>query len=345
MNFVCSSVRPVLRGVFLGPTMDALSEVLKVVKLESAFFYNAEFSAPWRFRSPQSCKLAPFIHPTGGHVIVYHLLLNGRAYAEAQDMRLLLRPGDIVIFPHGEPHILESGPSPHTVDGENELQRIFANGLKLSRMGGGGEVSRFVCGFMACEPRLSQVFLAGLPSVFKVNIRDDQQGEWLENSIRYSIAQAGANHAGGEAVLAKLCETLFVETLRRYIGQMPAGQTGWLAGARDIDIGRALALMHSRAADPWTVADLASAVGLSRSVLAQRFRQFLGEPPLAYLTRWRLQLGAQLLAATSYSVAQIASQVGYESEPAFNRAFKRAFGQPPARYRTQAKAAVKSAGQ
>lgn len=323
--------------------MDALSEVLKAVKLESAFFYNAEFSAPWRFRSPDSCKLAPFIHKTGGHVIVYHLLLKGRAYAEARDMRLLLRPGDIVTFPHGDSHIFESGPSPHTVDGEAELQRILSSGLKLSRMGGGGEVSRFVCGYMACEPRLSQVFLAGLPPVFKVNIRDDQQGEWLENSIHYSIAQAGANYAGGEAVLAKLSEMLFVETLRRYIVQMPARQTGWLAGARDRDVGKALALMHSRAADPWTLADLASAVGLSRSVLAQRFRQYLGEPPFAYLTRWRLQVGAQMLASTSYSVAQIASEVGYESEPAFNRAFKRAFEQPPARYRLKAKAAAKAA--
>jgi AraC-like DNA-binding protein len=322
--------------------MDALSEVLKVVKLESAFFFNAEFSAPWRYRSPDACKLAPFIHRTGGHVIVYHLLLRGKAYAEARDLRLLLRPGDIVIFPHGDSHIFESGPSPRTIDGENELQRIFSGGLKIARMGGGGEVSRFVCGYMACEPQLSRVFLAGLPPMFKINIRDDQQGEWLENSIHHSIDQVGTNQAGGDAVLAKLCEMLFVETLRRYIVEMPAGQTGWLAGARDRDVGKALALMHSRPADPWTLADLARAVGLSRSVLAQRFRQYLGEPPFVYLTRWRLQLGAQLLASTSYSVAQIASEVGYESEPAFNRAFKRAFDQPPARYRMEAKAAARA---
>lgn len=321
--------------------MDALSEVLKVVKLDSAFFFNAEFSAPWRFRSPDSCRLAPFIHQTSGHVIVYHLLLSGRAYAEARDMRLLLHPGDIVIFPHGDPHILESGPASQTVDGEAELQRIFSAGLKVSQMGGGGEPSHFVCGYMVCEPRLSRLFLAGLPPVFKINIRDDPHGEWLENSIQYSISQAGAGHAGGEAVLAKLSEMLFVETLRRYIVHMPALQTGWLAGARDQDIGKALALMHSRPAHPWTLEDLAAAAGLSRSVLAQRFRECLGEPPFAYLTRWRLQLAAQKLASSSYSVAQIASEVGYESEPAFNRAFKRIFGYPPARYRTEAKGAAK----
>ena len=286
--------------------MDALSEVLKAVKLESAFFFNAEFSAPWSFLSPDSCRLAPFIHQAAGHIIVYHLLLKGRAYAEAQDLRLLLRPGDIVIFPHGNSHILESGPSPYTVDAATELPNIFSGELKVSRMGGGGEVSRFVCGYMACEPRLSQVFLAGLPPVFKINIRDDQQGEWLENSIHDSITRAGDSNPGGEAVLAKLSEMLFVETLRRYIVQMPALQTGWLAAARDPDVGKALALMHSRPAHPWTLADLASAAGLSRSVLAQRFRQCPGEPPFAYLTRWRLQVGAQMLASSSYSVAQIA---------------------------------------
>src|SRR5581483_2575779 len=152
-----------------------------------------------------------------------------------------------------------------------------------------------------------------------------------------------ANHAGADAVLAKLCEALFVETLRRYIAELPARQTGWLAGARDPELGKALALMHSRAADPWTIATLAREVGLSRSVLAQRFREYLGEPPVAYLTRWRLLMGGRMLVSTNYSVAQIASEVGYESEPAFNRAFKRQFGYPPARYRAQAKAAANRA--
>jgi AraC-like DNA-binding protein len=321
--------------------MDALSEILKVVKLDSAFFFNGEFSAPWRFRSPDSCKLAGFVHKAEAHIIVYHLLLNGRAYAEARDLRLLLHPGDIVIFPHGDAHILESGPSAYTVDGEAELPHIFANGLKIARMGGGGEVARFVCGYMACEPRLSRMFLAGLPPVFKVNIRDDKQGEWLEHSIQHAIDQAGDYQAGGEAVLAKLCEMLFVETLRRYISQMPARETGWLAAARDQDIGKAIALLHSRPAHPWTLEDLARAVSMSRSALAQRFHELLGEPPIAYLTHWRLQLGAQLLASTSYSVAQIAAEVGYESEPAFNRAFKRAFDLPPARYRAKTKAALR----
>ena len=315
--------------------MDALSEVLKAVKLDSAFFFNAEFSAPWCFQSPNSCKLAPYINRSSGHVIVYHLLIEGRAFGRLGDERLEILPGDVLIFPHGDSHTVESGASRHAVNGEGELQRIFSQGLKLTRMGGGGEVARFVCGYMVCERSLSQVFLAGLPAMFKVNIRQDDSGRWLENSIRYSIADTKASGAGAEAVLARLCETLFIETLRRYMTLLPNGRIGWLAGARDAEVGRVLALMHRQPAASWTIATLAHEVGISRAVLAERFRQYLGEPPLAYLTRWRLQLGAQMLSSTSQSVAQIASKVGYDSEPAFNRAFKRTFGNPPARYRNE----------
>lgn len=192
---------------------------------------------------------------------------------------------------------------------------------------------------MVCEPRLSQVFLNGLPPVFKVSIRNDASGRWLENSIRFSVDQADASQAGGEAVLAKLSEVLFVETLRVYIAHLPPEQTGWLAGARDAEVGKTLALMHRSPAHPWTIAALAQEAGVSRSVLAERFRHYLKEPPMAYLTRWRLQVGAQMLASTSHSVAQIAAEVGYESEAAFNRAFKREFKVPPARFRSQSRSA------
>jgi transcriptional regulator GlxA family with amidase domain len=170
-----------------------------------------------------------------------------------------------------------------------------------------------------------------------VSVRDDAAGSWLENSIRFSVGEVDASRAGSEAVLAKLSEALFVETLRRYIGRLPENQTGWLAGARDAEVGKALALMHRQPAHCWTIAELAKQAGVSRSALAERFRHFLGEPPMTYLTRWRLQLGAQMLSSNSHSVAQIAAEVGYESEAAFNRAFKREFNLPPARFRTEAK--------
>jgi AraC-like DNA-binding protein len=318
--------------------MDVLSEVLKVVRLQGAMFYNGEFSAPWSFRSPASCNVAPFVAAGAEHVIIYHLLTEGRAYARVEDgERLALEPGDVVIFPHGDPHIIENGKPIKTVDLLQELAQIFSHGLRLARSGGGGDVTKFVCGYMACEPRLSQVFLSGLPPVFKVSIRNDASGRWLENSIRFSVDQADASQAGGEAVLAKLSEVLFVETLRLHIAHLPTQQTGWLAGARDAEVGKALALMHRNAAHPWTMASLAKEAGVSRSVLAERFRHYLNEPPMAYLTRWRVQLGAQMLTSTNYSVAQIAAEVGYESESAFNRAFKRQFTVPPARFRTQSR--------
>jgi AraC-like DNA-binding protein len=251
--------------------------------------------------------------------------------------RIVLDAGDGVIFPHGDAHIIENGRPIKTVELFEELARIFSQGLRLMRSGGGGDVTKFVCGYMACEPQLSKIFLNGLPPVFKVSIRNDASGRWLENSIRFSVDHAGDVRAGGEAVLAKLSEVLFVETLRAYIASLPPEQTGWLAGARDPQVGKTLALMHRNPALPWTIAALAQGVGVSRSVLAERFRHYLNEPPMAYLTRWRMQLGAQMLTSTSYSVAQIAAEVGYESEAAFNRAFKREFAFPPARFRSQAR--------
>jgi AraC-like DNA-binding protein len=323
--------------------MDVLSEVLKAVKLDGAMFHNAEFSAPWCVRQAASCTVASYLSPDRKHVIIYHLLTEGRGYAhlEGDDRSVPLNAGDIVIFPHGDPHILGNGSpvKPQPVDYQQALQRMYSDGLKVSRLGGGGEITKFICGFLACEPQLSGVFLGGLPPIMKVNIRDDASGQWLENSIRYSVGNADASSPGCQAVLAKLSEVLFVETLRRYIALLPPEQTGWLAGVRDPEVGKALALLHRQPANPWTIATLANEVGISRSVLADRFRSYLSETPIAYLTRWRLQLGAQMLKSTSSSVAQIAAEVGYESEASFNRAFKREFVLPPARFRSQAKSA------
>jgi AraC-like DNA-binding protein len=322
--------------------MDVLSEVLKVVKLQGALFYNAEFSSPWSIRAASSQGLVRYFAPGTDNVIIYHLLTEGRACVRLNDGTCVnLKAGDIVMLPHGDPHIMENGPPTPTVDESDQLGEVLAQGLKLWRLGGGGEVTKFVCGYMACDPRLSQVFLSGLPPLFKVSIRNDASGRWLENSIRFSVDEAGHYLAGGEAVRAKLSEVLFVETLRAYISNLSAEQSGWLAGARDAEVGRALAMMHRNPAHPWTIAALAKEAGVSRSVLAERFRYFLNEPPMAYLTRWRLQLGAQMLSSTSHSVAQIAAEVGYESEAAFNRAFKREFGAPPARFRNQSRVTPK----
>jgi AraC-like DNA-binding protein len=325
--------------------MDVLSEVLHAVKLEGAVFFNGEFSAPWGFISPAAERVAPYIGKSDQHVIIFHLLIDGVAQAYIEDgPRVDLEAGDIVVFAHGHEHRLKNGSPARLVDNGPLLGEIFESRdvNKMMRVGGGGQVTHFVCGHMACDRDLSSMLLAGLPPIFKVNIRKDASGQWLENSIRFS-AQGTGQLPGGNVVLAKLAEVLFVETLRRYMTELPAEETGWLAGARDPEVGAALALLHRDPAYPWTIADLAHKVGVSRSVLADRFRRFLGEPPMSYLGRWRLRLGAQLLQSSSRSVAQIASEVGYESEAAFNRAFKREFGNPPARYRFTLKAAAKAA--
>jgi AraC-like DNA-binding protein len=313
--------------------VDALSEVLKIIKLSGALFFNAEFSAPWCVSASQSSRIAPLLCPGAGHVIIYHYLTDGQAYAQAPNgSRCDLGPGDVVIFPHGDAHIVGNGAG-RPVESLKVFAQNLSNGLKVARHGGGGELTKFVCGYMACDPSLSEVVLAALPSMFVVNIANDSAGQWLANSIQYSVREAGGSGTGSDVVLAKLSEVLFVETLRRFIRDLPDQQKGWLAGARDPVIGEALALMHNKPAHPWTIANLAHQVGVSRTRFAERFRHFLDEPPMTYLARWRLKLAAEILVSSDANVGEIAADVGYASEAAFNRVFKREFGYPPAQFR------------
>jgi AraC-like DNA-binding protein len=318
--------------------MDVLSEVLKAVKLQGALFFNGEFSAPWCFRSSLTPEAQKMLAPDGGHVIIYHYLTEGTAYARLPEgRREELVAGDIVIFPHGDVHFLGNGSPENPVDSFKLFAKHLSHGLKVARYGNGGDLTKFVCGFMACEPRLSEVFLAGLPEMFKVHVPQEPSGQWLANSIQFSVGETNTSNAGSGLVMAKLSELLFVETLRRYINTLPTDQVGWLAGARDAEIGHALALLHKDPAQQWTVASLARQSGLSRTVLADRFTHFLNESPIAYLTKWRMKLGAEFLQSTEDSVAEIAASVGYGSEAAFNRAFKREFSSPPAQFRRKRK--------
>ncbi|TAK11964.1 MAG: AraC family transcriptional regulator [Acidobacteria bacterium] len=313
---------------------DALSELLRAVRLDSAIYFNAEFSEPWSLTSPESRVLGPALARRPGHVIIYHLLCEGRAYAQVPGgERVDLVAGDLVTFPHGHRHRLGRGERATPIDAGAALDAFLKRGLELLRAGGGGERSRFICGYLLCDPQLCQSFLGGLPPLVKVNIREAPSAEWLQNSLEFSVTEAANRGAGAGAMLTKLSEAAFAETLRRYARALPAGETGWFAGARDPEVGKALTLIHHRPAHPWTVADLAREAGASRTVLAERFRHFLGEPPMTYLTRWRLRLAASALTSTSRGIAEIAADVGYESEASFNRAFKREYALPPAAYR------------
>jgi AraC-like DNA-binding protein len=316
--------------------VDAFSEILSGVKLNGALFFSAEFSAPWGFTTPPALAIAKELALGAEHVVLYHFLIDGAAHAHMFDgSSIELTSGDVVIFPHAHQHHMTSGkesaaPFPHY----GISSKIKSRDLTPLRAGGGGTTSRFVCGYMTCDPYLCGPVLNGLPPVFKVNIRTDRSGHWLESSILHLVEEAGSGRVGSEAMLAKLSEALFVDTLRRYVSNLPEQQIGWLAGTRDPIVGKSLGLLHSRIAHPWTNADLANEVGISRSALVERFTRYLSEPPMTYLTRWRLSLAARSLERTSRGVAEIAADVGYESEAAFNRAFKREFGQPPGRYRT-----------
>jgi len=320
--------------------MDVLSEVLKTVKLDGAVFFNGEFSSPWCAREPDACTMASYLPARPKHVIIFHLITEGRGYVRIEDgCGVPLEAGDIVILPQGNAHFMGNGHPVTPIDSAAQLQRVLAEGRMISQAGGGGELTKLVCGYLTCDPQLCQVFLAGLPPIVKVHIRDSPSGQWIESTFQYSVDHAESSGPGSTAVIAKLSEVLFVETLRLYIAKLPPTQTGWLAGVRDPDVGKALALLHKQPSHPWTIASLANEVGLSRSVLAERFRHYLSDTPMGYLTRWRLQLAAQVLSSTSKSVAEVAGEVGYESEPSFNRAFKREFGVPPARFRSQTRRA------
>jgi AraC-like DNA-binding protein len=320
--------------------MDAFSEILSGVKLNGAVFFSAEFSAPWGFSAPPSKTVAETVAPGAAHLVLYHLVIEGGAVIELEDVPPVeLIPGDVVIFPHGDPHRMSSGngvtpPFPNYGIGA----KIKSRDLTPLHAGGGGETSRFVCGYMTCDPWLSRPILHGLPPVFKVNIRTDRSGHWLESSILHLVEEAASGRVGSEAMLAKLSEALFIDTLRRYVAGLPERESGWLMGVRDPVVGKSLGLLHSRVAHPWTIAGLADEVGISRSALVERFTRYLSEPPITYLTRWRLQLAARSLEKTSRGVSEIAADVGYESEAAFNRAFKREYGQPPGRYRNGVRA-------
>ena len=321
--------------------MDAFSEVLSGVRLKGAMFFSAEFSAPWRLSTPHCRVLAPKLAPGAPHIVVYHFVVEGTARAGVADSPDVdVAPGDIVVFPHGDPHRLSAGSGADPVESAALLQRIAAGDLSPMQAGGGGAITRFVCGYLTLDPLLCGPILESLPPMLKVNVRTDRAGQWLEQSIMHLLEEAASDRAGSDVMLAKLSEVLFVDTVRRYVAGLPDRSTGWLAGARDPVVGKSLALLHKRPEHAWTVAELASTVGVSRSALVERFTRYLSNPPIAYLTGWRLRLAAQALTSSPKGVADVAAAVGYESEAAFNRAFKRAFGVPPARYRRQMRKAA-----
>ena len=325
--------------------MDALSEAMRAVHVTGALFFNGQFSAPWRFATPAQDEIRPKISPESERLVLFHLVTDGYASARtAGHGEVSLAAGDIIVFPHGDAHEMWQGRTSRLFPGTRLLPKLARGELAAEQWGGKGPVTRIVCGYLGCERHAESLFLSGLPAILKTNVRASPAGAWIESALRHCASEPESQQPGRLAVLAKLAETLFAETLCRYMNELPPERTGWLAGARDAKVGQALALLHRDPARAWTLPDLARASGTSRTVLAERFAQLMGESPLAYLARWRLQLGARSLLTTNRKVLQVAHDVGYESEAAFSRAFRRAFGTPPARYRRERKAQHSPAG-
>jgi AraC-like DNA-binding protein len=311
---------------------DALSDVLRAVRLEGAVFYDVHARSPWAAAAPPAREMAPHVLPGAEHVIEYHLVAAGKCWGNIDgETPVLLEEGDVVVFPQGDPHVLASEPTRLAKDAPvNRMQRPIGEQLPVVIRGGGsGAAVHLVCGFIGCDARPFNPLLATLPPM--IHMRGG--GGLLEHLMRAAVTESSERRSGGETVLARLSELLFVEIVRRYVTTLAPEQTGWLAGLRDVFVGRALTLLHDRPAHDWSLDELASSVGLSRSGLAERFTHLVGAPPIQYLAKWRMQLAASLLAGGAASVAEAAAAVGYGSEAAFSRAFKKLVGVPPAAWR------------
>jgi AraC family transcriptional regulator, alkane utilization regulator len=317
--------------------MDALSDLLKLLRLDGALFLEARFTAPWCIASACPAALAACT----GHVVFFHIVTKGRCRVRLRSggEALELSAGDLILMAHNDVHLLGSDLQLAPVDAATALRSASPGGLRSMQYGGGGEETRLMCGYLSCDPLLSRPLLDALPRLLRVPLGDGPAARWLLGLVERGALENSAPGPGSGTLLAKLAELLFVEAMRHHFETLPQGQAGWAAGLRDRHVGRALALLHEEPMDDWSVERLAARAGTSRSVLTQRFTDLVGQPPMQYLKRWRLRLAAATLEDRPQPIATLASQYGYDSEAAFNRAFKQVYGAPPAAWRRRRAAA------
>lgn len=333
---------------------DTLSELLRAVRLRGAIFFYVDGVSPWVAEAPPARDITAAILPGVEHMIEYHVVTKGRCFgALAGEAPVALGEGDVIMFPQGDAHVISSAPgmraakrdtanffSPRPAQlpyvlmqrGEEALERTAAMTARLD--GGGTERTTVVCGFLGCDARPFNPLLAALPRLLHMP-GAAATGGWIGHFVNVAVEEANVKRPGGEAILERLSEMMFVDVVRRYLESLPPEHNGWLAGLRDRFVGRALGLLHERPSHRWTIDELGDAVGLSRSALHERFAQLVGQPPMQYLAQWRMQVASQLLLQSTMNVASIALEIGYESEAAFSRAFKRLVGVPPATWRRQ----------
>ena len=313
--------------------MDALSDVLKAVRLSGAVYFDIRAADPWVAETPPGRSVVGAMFPGSEHLISYHVLLEGQCWASVEgEQPMQLSAGDVIVFPHGDTHVLSSIQGLRAQPNMALYRRPSEGRMPATISMGKGTATNahFVCGFLGCDVRPFNPLLAALPRVIRVS--DDASGT-LSAYVRFALAESKQPRIGGESVLSRLSELMFLHVVRRYLEALPADKADWLAGLRDEPIGRALAALHRSPARAWTLQSLAREAGISRSVLAERFTKFVGHPPIEYLTNWRMQLAANQLRSSTASVVAVANDVGYESEAAFSRAFKKAVGAPPSEWR------------
>ncbi|HVO29636.1 MAG TPA: AraC family transcriptional regulator [bacterium] len=323
---------------------DPLSELLKLVRLSGAIFFVLEGGAKFpAARVAEGRALAPELAPRSQNLISYHVVSKGACWAGVYGARpVRLETGDVVVFPRGDAYYLADEPrepDPPSLQECCAYLGAHARGqLPFRFVVGKGAAEpdsvRFICGFLGCDDRPFNPLLESLPAMMVVRRGDDPKlRDRLDSLIALTLAEAQAPDPGADSVRVRLSELLFVEVVRRHLSALPARETGWLAGLRDEMVGRAISRLHEQPAREWTLDVLARDVGASRSALAERFRKLVGQPPMQYLTHWRIQLAAQRLADGSAKVSAIGREVGYDSEAAFSRAFKKVAGVAPAAWR------------
>jgi AraC-like DNA-binding protein len=316
--------------------VDALSGVLDAVRLTGAIFFDIRASEPWVAETPPGEAIVGAMFPGSEHMVSYHVITHGQCWAAVPgEEPMLLAAGDVIVLPHGHTHVLASAPGLRRSP-DMSLYRWPADGqlpISISVGESENEAARFVCGFLGCDTRPYNPLLAALPRVIRIS---DQAGS-LAAYVELALAESKEGRLGGGSVLNRLSELMFIEVIRRYLETIPADRADWLAGLRDPFVGRALTALHRSPERDWTLESLAREAALSRSALAERFTRYVGMPPMQYLTNWRMQLAAKHLLTGVESVAAIANRIGYDSEAAFSRAFKKLVGAPPSDWRKQRK--------
>jgi len=327
---------PVRPEALVSGNADVLSDVLRAVRLTGAVFFDFELSPPWVAEAPPAHKIAAAVMPGAQRVIEYHVIARGGCWAQMIGGEpIFLREGDVIVYPQGDPHVLSSAPGMRATPNLSMFQRGTKPLPLVYEMGGGGDDrTRVVCCFLGLDERPYNPLLTALPRVIHLSARGTNAAGWLGTLFNIAVGESGARRPGGENVLARLSELMFVEMIRQYIETLPPAEIGWLAGLRDPVVGQALAALHAEPATDWTVEGLARHAGVSRSILAERFTGMVGQPPMQYLALWRTQVASRLL-ADGGQVATVAAAVGYESEAAFSRAFKKLVGRAPAAWRRE----------